>query len=252
MGYGSPTVVAKSNADNLRERMGRDAAIGVFVKLDATEVIDIIAGAGFDFLVVDLEHSQLSEQAAMRLVRHASALGFPALVRVPSSDRGTINRLLEAGAAGIQLSSVTSVRQVQELVAATRYPPAGERSVSLAHPSAGYGAMPLEEAVGAPFPLLVGQVETAKTDDQLEAILAAGLDVAFVGVTDLTVDMGFDRSGVDARVGEIEEAARATGVVYGSFAQSAASVPTGARYVALSSDLALLREGAVKALSGAR
>ena len=252
MGYGSPTVVAKSNADHLRQRMGRDAVIGVFVKLDATEVIDIVAEARFDFAVIDLEHSQLSEQAALTLVRHASAQGFPAVVRVPSVERGAINRLLEAGAAGIRLSSVTSVRQVQELVAASRYPPAGDRSVSLAHPSAGYGAMPLEEAVGAPFPLLVGQLETATTDDPLEAILAAGLDVAFVGLTDLTVDTGFDRAAVEARVKEIEEAARASGVAFGSFASSAPAIPTGAGYVALSSDLAMLREAAEKALSDAR
>ena len=252
MGYGSPTVVVKSNADHLRDQLAGGRAVGVFVKLDATEVIDIVAGAGFDFVVIDLEHSQLSEQAALRLVRHASALGFPATVRVVSSDAGTINRLLEAGAAGIQLSSVTSARQVHDLVAATRYPPHGDRSVSLAHPSAGFGAEPLQEAVRSSFPFLVGQLETAETQDPLEAILAAGLDVAFVGITDLTVAMGFDGAAADARVKEIEEAARAAGVAYGTFAPTAAAIPDGARYVALSSDLALLREAVVKALVDAR
>jgi 4-hydroxy-2-oxoheptanedioate aldolase len=232
--------------------MARGAAIGVFVKLDVTEVVDVIAEAGFDFAVVDREHSQLSEQAALRLVRHAAALGFPTVVRVASAERGAINRLLEAGAAGIQLSSVRSVRQVRELIASTRYPPHGDRSVSLAHPSAGYGAVALQDAVATSFPLLVGQLETAETDDPLESILGAGLDVAFAGVTDLTVDMGFDRARVDARVKEIEEAARAGGVAFGSFAPTVATIPAGARYVALSSDLAMLREAAAKAVTDAR
>jgi 4-hydroxy-2-oxoheptanedioate aldolase len=245
-------VVTKSNADRLRERLARGVVVGTFVKVDATEVIDIVAGAGFDFAIVDLEHSQLSEHAARRLIRHAAAVGFPCVVRVASAERGAINRLLEAGAAGIQLSSVRSVRHVRELVAATRYPPQGERSISLAHPSAGYGAMPLREALATPAPLLVGQVETAQTDDPLDAVLAAGLDVAFVGVTDLTAELDMDQAAVDARVKEIEEAARSAGVAFGSFAAGPAAIPAGARYVALSSDLALLREAALKTASDAR
>jgi 4-hydroxy-2-oxoheptanedioate aldolase len=252
MGYGSPTVPSKSNADRLRDRLERDTVVGTFVKLGVTEVVDIAAGAGFSFVVVDLEHSQLSEGDALRLVRHAAALAFPAVVRVPSPDRGRINRLLEAGAAGIQLSSVRSVGQVRELVAATRYPPHGERSVSLAHAGAGYGAVPLRDAVGGSHPLLVGQIETAETDDPLDAIVSVGLDVAFAGVTDLTVDMGFDRARAEARVKEIEEAARAGRVVFGAFAPTPEALPREARYVALSSDVALLREAAVKAASGAR
>jgi 4-hydroxy-2-oxoheptanedioate aldolase len=252
MGYGSPTVVGKSNADHLRESLRRGRILGTFVKLPATEAIDIAAGAGFDFVIVDLEHSQLSDESASRLVRHASAAGFPCVVRIPSCDRGTINRLLEAGAAGVQLSSVRSISQVRDLVASTTYPPHGERSISLAHPAAGYGRVPLREAAAAPPPLLVGQIETAETDDPLTSIIGAGLDVAFVGVTDLTVEMGFDGARVEARVKEIQEAATAAGVALGMFVKDPAAIPSEARYVALSSDLAMLREALAKAASDAR
>src|ERR671923_970565 len=120
---------------------------GLFVKLAATEVIDVAARCGADFVVVDLEHSQLSEADALRLVRHAAAIGLPAFVRVPVLDRGQVNRLLEAGARGIQLSSVRSVAQVEALRAATRYAPEGDRSVSVAHPGAAYGDVPLPEYI---------------------------------------------------------------------------------------------------------
>ena len=90
---------------SLRERLREASLLGTFVKLPALEAIEICAQT-LDFAVVDLEHSQLTEDDALRLVRHAWALGFPALVRLPEVDRGLVNRLLEAGAAGIQLSSV--------------------------------------------------------------------------------------------------------------------------------------------------
>jgi 4-hydroxy-2-oxoheptanedioate aldolase len=65
----------------------RNRARGVFVKLASTEVIDLAAAAGFQFAVVDLEHSQLSEGDARALVRHGRASRFPTLVRVPEPDR---------------------------------------------------------------------------------------------------------------------------------------------------------------------
>jgi 2-keto-3-deoxy-L-rhamnonate aldolase RhmA len=225
--------------------------VGTFVKLGDAQSMDIVASAGFDFAIVDLEHSQLSEGAALPLIHHGFAMGFPVVARIPAVESGTINRMLEAGASGIQLSSVVCVRQVQDLVAATRYPPEGRRSVSLAHPAADYGEVPLQEAVVVPPPLLVGQVETAETDDPLDQILGAGLDVAFVGVTDLTVDLGFDHERVQIRIKEIAEAARAAGVIMGAFAGAPSLIPAGANYVALSSDVALLRAAAAEAISDA-
>jgi 2-keto-3-deoxy-L-rhamnonate aldolase RhmA len=213
---------------------------GLFVKLASTEVIDLVAASGLDFAVVDLEHSQLSEGDARALVRHARAIGFPALVRLPAVDRGLVNRLLEAGAAGIQLSTVRRAAQVRELRAATRYAPEGDRSISLAHPQAAYGAAGLAgylEAQRAEPPLVVAQIETARTDDPLEAILAERPDVVFLGLTDLTVDLGLDAARVRARVDEVAEAAERAGVPLGAFGLDDPRVV----YDLTSSDLALLR-----------
>jgi 2-keto-3-deoxy-L-rhamnonate aldolase RhmA len=218
----------------------RNRRTGLFVKLGATEVLDIAAGSGLDFVVVDLEHSQLSEADGLRLIRHAAALGFPALVRLPELDRGAVNRLLEAGARGIQLSTVRSVAQVEALRAATRYAPEGDRSVSLAHPAAGYGDAPLAdylEAQALSPPELVVQIETAETKDPLPELLAAGADVAFVGTTDLSVDLGLDPERVRDRVAAIAAAAEAAGVELGGFALDHPDVT----YDVSGSDVALLR-----------
>jgi 4-hydroxy-2-oxoheptanedioate aldolase len=218
----------------------RNRRKGLFVKLAATEVLDIAARSGLDFVVVDLEHSQLSEGDGLRLTRHAAALGLPALVRLPEIDRGAVNRLLEAGASGIQLSTVRSIAQVEALRAATRYAPEGDRSVSLAHPGAGYGDAPLADylkAQRASPPELVIQIETAETDDPLAELLAAGADVAFVGTTDLSVDLGLDAGRLRERVEAIAAAANASGIELGGFALEHPDVT----YDVSGSDVALLR-----------
>lgn len=210
---------------------------GTFVKLPSVEVVEI-AAASLDFAVVDLEHSQLSEADAQRLAHHGWAIGFPVLVRLPEIDRGLVNRLLEAGAAGIQLSSVRSAGEVQALRDASSYAPNGSRSVSLAHSVAGFGTTQLVDYLTATdTPLLVIQLETRDTDDSLDEILAAGADVAFVGVTDLTVDLDLDKARVEARVNDIVEATERAGLVLGGFGDD----PRFA-YAIASSDLALLRQ----------
>jgi 2-keto-3-deoxy-L-rhamnonate aldolase RhmA len=213
---------------------------GLFVKLPSVDVIDLCRACGFDFAVVDLEHSQLSEGEARVLVRHAKATGFPALVRVPAVDRGLVNRLLEAGAAGIQLSTVVSTGQVHELRHAMHYAPEGARSISLTHPAAKFGAVPLRDYLAAArsaAPLLVAQIETGQTHDPLEEILSAGVDVAFLGMTDLSVDLRLEEVRVRSRVEEIAAAAGRAGIPLGAFGLDDPRV----RYELVSSDLALLR-----------
>jgi len=223
---------------SLREALREGGRLeGTFIKLPAPEVVEI-AAAALDFAIVDLEHSQLGESEALRLVRHARALGFPALVRAHELDRSLVNRALEAGAAGIQLSSVRSVAEVRALRQACLYAPEGTRSISLAHGPARYGALSLADYLATlEPPLLVVQIETAETDDPLEAILGAGADVVFVGVTDLTLEYGLDRERARARVDEVAAAAAAAGVAFGGFGDDERF-----RYAVTSSDLALLRK----------
>lgn len=219
---------------------------GTFVKLPTIDSVELVAAAGFDFVVVDLEHSSLGEADALALVRHASALGLPAMVRIPTVDTAVVNRLLESGAAGLQLSMLRCVEQRDELIAASRYAPAGRRSISLANSSAGFGATPLADYLlreVADPPLLVGQIETVETDpfDQL----LPGLDVCFVGTTDLSIDLG----GVPVadQVDRIAAAAAAAGVAFGGWtatARGAADLGLGrATYRVVGSDLQILSAG---------
>ena len=221
--------------------MGERPIDGIFIKIGAVEVVDLAAQT-YDFAVVDLEHSSLCDSDAIRLVGHAHALGFPLLVRLPAVDQGLINRLLEAGAVGMQVSSVRTAGEVHAARNVMRYPPRGTRSVSLAHRMAGYGAEPLARYLAAAQePLLVAQIETADTGDPLAEIMAAGPDVVFIGTTDLAVDLGLDQEQLSRRIAEIAEAAAGGGIALGGFALARPE----ARYRVDSSDIALLRTAMV-------
>lgn len=228
----------------LREALRAGTPVrGTFLKLAGEEPVDLVKAAGADFVVVDLEHSQLSEEQARRAVSRAAAIGLPALVRIPTVDSGLVNRLLEAGAVGIQLSTLRSVAQTRALVAATRYAPDGGRSISLAHPGANYSGVPLADYLAAERdtpPILVGQIETATTDDPLPDVVR-GLDVAFLGVTDLAVSIGLgDTAAFDERVRDV----RALEVVSGSWSATPAAADAaeaaGDGYLVVGSDLQFL------------
>jgi 4-hydroxy-2-oxoheptanedioate aldolase len=218
---------------------------GTFLKLPGLDGVALCAAAGLDVCVVDLEHSQLSFDQALGQVRHAAALGLPALVRLPAVDAGAVNRLLEAGAAGIQLSTLRSAAEAAALLSAVRYPPAGTRSLSLAHPGGGYGEVSLAEYLAsaeASPPVLVGQIETATTEDPLPDVVK-NLDVAFIGTTDLAVGLGLDaHDAFDQRVAAIRAAGAISGSWCASVAAARAAVDAGDRYVLVGSDLQLLTE----------
>lgn len=251
-----------AHATRLRERLrSGPPLVGTFVKLPALESIDLARSVGFDLAVVDGEHSQLDEGAILSLLRYGAALDFPMLVRTPSRDAGSLNRMLEAGAAGLQLSSLRACAERDALVSATRYAPDGTRSVSLAHPGADYSAIPLAQYLerSKQFPLLVGQIETASTADPLPELLR-GLDAAFIGTTDLSVDLGrpgmLDDPRVTDRVGEIAAAASGAGVALGAWVHSPAALgklgDARFRYVLVGSDVQALRAGLSVVPSAAR
>ena len=235
----------------LRQRMAEGAVIGTFVKLPRPEVIAILALAGFDFAICDLEHSQITTAECRDVLQAGRTEGLPVVVRVPTLDRGLINRVLEAGAAGIQLPRTTTAADSQTLADLMRYPPAGSRSMSQAQPAARYGAEPLAAYIARANEeaLLVGQFETADLADELDDVVAP-LDVAFIGSLDLSIAAGQpgrpDAPEVTMLVDRVATAAKRTGRHMGLFAATPdaarAALRSGYRYVAVSADLSMLRK----------
>lgn len=236
----------------MRDRLTQRALLGTFVKLPRREVVEIVALAGFDFAICDLEHAQITEVEARQVLLAGAACGLPVVVRVAEVERGLVNRLLEAGAAGIQAPRIRGPADVGALRSLVLYPPEGTRSVSLQQPAASYGDTPLLEHLGTADRrvLMVGQLETADLEQPLDGWLR-GLDVAFVGAVDLRVAVGFDAAAFAERLGAIEAAAHRCGVTLGIFAprreDAESAISRGHRYVAVGGDLTMLRDGAALA-----
>jgi len=242
-----------SLAAQLRARLDHDAAFGAFVKLGRREVIEILAAAGLHFAICDLEHSQITEQEAGNLIVAGRACGLPVVVRVADFHPGLVNRLLECGAAGIQVPQMQTRKQASDIRRACKYPPEGSRSISLAQPAAGYGSEDLNAYIRRSNQevLLIGQLESKELEQPLAEFLRE-LDIAFIGTLDLTVDMGkagkLDDPQVQQRLHEIEAAAAAANVPLGIYADSPAraaqAAAAGYRFIALSSDLNALSAAA--------
>lgn len=240
---------------DLRATLRDRALVGSFLKLPRRESVDVLAMHGFDFAICDMEHGQVTEREACDVIVAGAAVGLAIVVRVPGGDPGVINRLLEWGAAGVQVPRITSAAAAQSAELACRYPPVGTRSASLAQPAAGYGRLPADQylAESNSRVLTVGQLETVDYEDDLVEIVRH-LDVAFIGTFDLSIDAGQpgrpDHRDVQPRVRAVEEAARDAGTPIGSFTTTAdgcrKALAAGHRYVAVGSDLAMLSQGAAK------
>lgn len=243
-----------SSAAQLRAKLNRGATFGTFVKLGRREAIEIVAAAGLDFAICDLEHSQISEAEAGLMIMAGRGCGLPVIVRVPDFAPGLVNRLLEAGAAGIQVPQVQTKEQAAAFRRACKYPPSGTRSLSLAQPAAGYGSEPLGDYIRRSNEelLLIGQLESKELEQPISALISE-LDVAFIGTLDLTLDMGvpgkMDDAAVQQRLRDIERAAAMAKIPLGIYAdtpaRAAQAATAGYRLIALSSDLGAL-SGAFK------
>ena len=188
--------------------------------------------AGFDGIVVDLQHGELDLGATQILLRSVPDPLNRALVRVPSVEAGVIGTVLDAGAGGVIAPCVESVEQARVLVAATKYAPLGARSLGPVRPglyagSGEYGEPPT--AVANTRVRAFAQIESALGVERCEEILAVpGIDGAYVGPADLALTMGHPAR-LDWEDGPVREAidhvlvtARRLGLVRAVFCLSGA------------------------------
>jgi 4-hydroxy-2-oxoheptanedioate aldolase len=175
----------------LREGKG---VIGPFLYLGDAAVAELAGLAGFDFVVIDMEHTTRTLAEVQQLVLAAETADVTPIVRVPEPDEKLILRVLEAGAQGVMVPLLETAEAAARVASAVRYPPAGTRGTFSHSRAARYGlaAAPLAEFMREADRevLLIGLIETPRGVAGIEAILAAGVDVAVVGRGDLSSLMG--------------------------------------------------------------
>ena len=166
--------------------------LGAALQIDSPWLVEILALAGFDYVLLDGEHGFALRNLPV-LVMAAQGAGIEPVVRVPSHDRGFLLQALEAGAAGVQVPMVETAAEAARLVEETKYAPLGRRGFSGATRAARYGSRTSEEVaeLGNRDTLLVVQLETVRAVANAAEIAAVpGVDVVFVGPADLAQSMG--------------------------------------------------------------
>ncbi len=224
---------------------------GTFVKIAAPSVIEVLALAGLDFVVVDAEHAPFDRADIDRLVLAGIAVGLPVLVRVPDAAPATLLSVLDVGAAGVVVPHVDSAEQARSIVARCRYR-GGARGYSSSPRSAGYGALGMKRVLAEDGQaLVVCQIESpAAVAAAAEIAAVDGVHALFVGRADLALAMGFDdtRAGpvdqaVDVVLAAAEQAGKDVAVAVGSTTEGEAFAARGARWFVIGSDQSLLRQG---------
>ena len=167
--------------------------LGTFVGLMDPAVVEIAAAAGFDFVIVDLEHWLHSTETVLQMFRAAGAAGITCIVRVPDHEPKRLLRLLDGGSDGFLVPAVSTAEEAAALVDAVRYAPAGSRGLTGSSRSAGYSSIPFARhaAESNEQVLLAVMVEDPAGVENLEAILATpGIDVVYMGPMDLSAHLG--------------------------------------------------------------
>ncbi len=244
-------------------RAGRKAEglIGTWVKIPSLETVELLGHAGFDFVVIDMEHAPHSLETAYRLVFAAQAMGMAALVRLPDRSGADIQRLLDGGADGLLVPHVSDPETARRITSAMVFAPKGTRGLGATSRAGRWGLVPMADYVrhGDERTLRIVQLEAWDVLQRAEDYLAIdSVSGVFVGLGDLLLSSGRrpEDEQTQAMVERVAKAARAAGKVSGI---AAASVEEARGYLALgyslvmvSNDATLFGKAARACVDGAR
>ncbi|WP_254525622.1 HpcH/HpaI aldolase family protein [Natrinema caseinilyticum] len=183
----------RATGDDFRTRFVDGEALGTWVSIGHPAMVEAAARAGFDFVLVDTEHTEMSLETVAELARAAAAapgeLGV--IVRPAWNDPVRIKRVLDIGVDGIMVPMIDTPEAAKELVRATRYPPDGVRGVASGR-AAGYGQNFVQYVAEDHRSLLtIPQIETPTgVENAADIASVAGIDALFVGPADLSASLG--------------------------------------------------------------
>ncbi|MGZ4243453.1 MAG: HpcH/HpaI aldolase family protein [Solirubrobacteraceae bacterium] len=238
---------------------GNEVLAGSFVNLGSGLVTEIMGIAGFDWLVLDLEHGAGDEHALAAQLQALGRTETAAIVRVEAIDPARVQHALDVGADGVMVPRIRTSAEAQMCVEFCRY--SGRRGVARYNRSWHWGLSPRTLADADAEVVCVIQIETAEALERVDEIAAVdGVDVLFVGPSDLSHALGWqcppDDPGLLERVAGVARAAqahgKAAGVLVGNVTQARAYADLGFTFIGCGSDGAFLAVGASSAADALR
>ncbi|MBN1908828.1 MAG: hypothetical protein JW818_03740 [Pirellulales bacterium] len=230
---------------------------GTFLaELEASGAIHVLALAGLDFVIIDMEHGTYSPHQARRLIEASRTVHMTSLVRVPLGERGTITKMLDAGANGILLPQARTMEEVRQAVAMTKYPPLGCRGVHLYRPHVGFASQVDSKCVFAEANasiITAIQIETPEAVELVDQIAGTvGVDMLYVGPGDLGALLACGGNSSDAEIAEVmarvgracREHGKIAGCHVGSVESAAKWIALGFQFIGAWAAVRLLFHGA--------
>ena len=240
------------NAFKRALKAGR-AQIGLWSSLSSNYTVEVIAGAGFDWILLDTEHSPNDLESVLSQLQAAAPYPTHPVVRVAWNDMVLIKRMLDIGAQSLLVPYVSTPDEAAAAVSYVRYPPAGVRGVAGTTRASRFGRVKDYAKRAHEEICLLVQVETQRALDNLEAICAVdGIDGVFIGPADLHASLGYPgeianakvKPLIDDAVRRIRKRGRAPGILTPSEADARHWLDCGALFVAVGADVGILARGA--------
>lgn len=231
-----------------------EGVFGPFMITADPAFVEAAGYAGYDFVLLDMEHGPGTFENLQNLIRAANVAGVMPVVRVPRGSDIWIDQALDVGAGGVMIPQIDTAEQAGNAVAAAKFSPVGNRGTCRFVRSAGYGAIPGNQYFSkAQETVVIVQAEGSKAVENLDEILdVPGIDIVFVGPYDLSSSLGLigqiDHPKVLQCIQDITERAAAKGVKVGCFADSVTSAKRlrsmGVKFIGYSCDTAIFQNAA--------
>jgi len=250
----------------LAERLrSGETLISGWTQLPEPLVPELVARQGFDAVAMDMQHGLHDMLSVMRSIGGIAYAGKPAVVRIPVGDNAAASRVLDYGAEAVIAPMINSAADARALIAATKYPPVGDRSWGpiRAMTVLGVPDLPTQLRTANQTTMVFAMVETARALEVVDEILAVeGLDGVFMGPSDLSVTLSAGKeiaataAWLDEPIRRLADRANAAGKVAGAFAVNPARgrffIECGYRFIALGADQTYLAEGAKAMLAAVK
>jgi 2-keto-3-deoxy-L-rhamnonate aldolase RhmA len=245
----------KDNA--VKTKLARnEVTLGTWVTIGNSDVAEVMAWSGFDWIIFDMEHGPLDVSTLETMAQAVSAAPALPVARVPANDPAQVKRTLDLGIPGVMIPYVNTRDEAVRAVASAKYPPTGIRGVAPRRASM-YGLEWDDYLKNANNEVLVViQVETVEAVKNIDEILKVeGIDVLFVGPLDLSFSAGFPsqttRPEVQTLIRSVATAAENAGIrtgIHSPLGQIRHYVEMGFRFIATGGDTDFLLDGAKQAV----
>ena len=243
-----------------KSKLRESYVVGPFSKTSDPAFIEIMGYAGWDFVIIDLEHGPNSVETVQNLIRAAQIANIFPIVRVKENTPPVIKEVLDIGAGGIHVPQIINVDAAKEVMELAKFAPQGMRGVDRFSRAADYSAMDkfkyFKEANEAVIILgLEGKEAIEKVDD---IISVEGIDVIFAGPYDISQSLGitgqFDHPRVAEKVAEIVHKCAPKGIAVGNFVETIESakkwIDLGVKYISYSVDVGIFHDACQEIIQG--